>query len=77
MLLGFGCFALATATTLMVNVPIDEIMSGWTAATLPADWTQIRDRWETFHTLRTFLCLGGVAATLAGSLLSTRCTDRS
>ena len=59
----------ATAITLLVNVPIDELMAGWTLATLPADWTQIRDRWESFHTLRTFLSLGGLAATLAGSLL--------
>jgi hypothetical protein len=68
-LAGFACVAVATATTLLVNVPIDEMMAGWTAATLPADWTQIRDRWETYHTVRTFVTLGGLAATLAGSLL--------
>lgn len=51
------------------DVPIDEMMAGWTVATLPADWMQIRDRWETYHTARTFVTLGGVAATLAGSLL--------
>ena len=51
-------------------VPIDEMMASWTVATLPADWTQVGDRWETYHTIRTFLSLGGIAATLAGSLLS-------
>ena len=72
LLAGFACVAGATAITLLVDVPIDEMMAGWTLATLPADWTQIRDRWETFHTIRTFLSLGGVAATLAGSLLPAR-----
>ena len=66
---GFTCVVAATAITLLVNVPIDTMMAGWTHATLPPDWTQIRDRWETFHTVRTFLSLGGLAATLVGSLL--------
>ena len=68
-LAGFACVVAATAVTLAVNVPIDRVMAGWTVASLPDDWTQVRDRWETFHTLRTFLTLGGVAATLAGGLL--------
>jgi uncharacterized membrane protein len=72
LLAGFACVMGATAITLLVNVPIDAMMAGWTLATLPADWTQIRDRWETFHTIRTFISLGGVAATLAGSLLPAR-----
>ena len=68
-LVGFVCVAVATSTTLLVNVPIDEMMAGWTASTLPADWMQIRDRWEAYHTARTFVTLGGLTATLAGSLL--------
>ena len=69
LLAGFACFVGATAITLLVNVPIDQVIAGWTLSTLPADWTQVRDRWETYHTARTFLSLGGIAATLAGSLL--------
>ena len=69
MLAGFACLVGATAITLLVNVPIDQVIAGWTLSTLPADWTQVRDRWETYHTARTFLSLGGIAATLAGSLL--------
>jgi hypothetical protein len=68
-LAGFVCVAVATATTLLVNVPIDVMMAGWTATTLPADWMQIRDRWEAYHTARTFVTLAGLAVTLAGSLL--------
>jgi uncharacterized membrane protein len=69
LLAGFACFVVATAITLLVNVPIDGMMAEWTVATLPPDWAQVRDRWETYHTIRTFLSLGGLAATVAGSLL--------
>ena len=54
-LLGGACVVAATAITLAVNVPIDEMMAGWAVTTLPSDWHQIRDRWELFHTIRTFL----------------------
>ena len=63
------CVAVATATTLIVNVPVNEMMAGRTVATLPAEWMQVRDRWEADHTARTFVTLGGLAGTLAGSLL--------
>jgi uncharacterized membrane protein len=69
LLAGSACFVGATAITLLVNVPIDQVIAGWTLSTLPADWTQVRDRWETYHTARTLLSLGGIAASLAGSLL--------
>jgi uncharacterized membrane protein len=72
LLAGCACVVGATVITLLVNVPIDEMMAGWTAATLPADWTQVRDRWEAYHTVRTFLSLGALAITLAGSLLRVR-----
>ena len=61
-----------TLITLLVNVPIDGLIAGWTVATLPADWREIRDRWEVFHAARTFLSLAGLACVLAGSLLPTR-----
>jgi uncharacterized membrane protein len=57
--------------TLSVEVPIDSKISGWTAATLPPDWQHLRARWADFHTLRTFLSLGAVAAA-AGAALTTR-----
>jgi hypothetical protein len=76
-LAGFVCFTVATATTLLVNVPIDEMMAGWTIATLPGNWTQIRDYWESFHMLRTFVTLGGFGVTLAGVLLASDVVTRS
>jgi uncharacterized membrane protein len=54
--------------TLAVEVPIDELIVTWTEATLPPDWQEIRGRWAAFHTLRTFLSLGAVAAAVAAGL---------
>jgi uncharacterized membrane protein len=54
--------------TLAVEVPIDNMIAIWTEARLPSDWEQIRARWSTFHTLRTFLSLGAVAAAVAAAL---------
>jgi uncharacterized membrane protein len=54
--------------TLAVEVPIDNQINNWTVDTLPADWTAIRSRWASFHTLRTFLSLGSVAAFIGTAL---------
>lgn len=51
-------FILALIITLTIEVPIDNQIKTWTAATIPADWEDIRDRWEKYHTIRTFLSLG-------------------
>ena len=61
--------------TLAVEVPIDNLIATWTEATLPADWKEIRARWAAFHTLRTFLSLGAVAAAV-GAGLTARTADQ-
>jgi uncharacterized membrane protein len=61
---------IAMGITLVVNVPIDRQIQSWTTATLPADWTAIRDRWEFYHGLRTFVSVLALAC-LFGSTLST------
>jgi hypothetical protein len=58
-----------------VEVPIDNLIANWTEETLPADWQVIRARWSTFHTVRTFLSLGAVAAAV-GAALTVRTRDR-
>jgi uncharacterized membrane protein len=59
-LIAFVMFVIAIAVTLLIEVPIDNQIRVWTPASLPADWTVIRDRWESFHVLRTFSSLGGL-----------------
>jgi uncharacterized membrane protein len=58
----------ALAITLSVNVPIDGQIAGWTPGTLPADWQAIRDRWEFYHGLRTFLSVVGSGCLFASAL---------
>ena len=43
--------------TLLVEVPIDNQIKTWTAETIPSDWGAIRERWQYFHTARTFVSL--------------------
>src|SRR5262249_26332168 len=55
--------------TLLVNVPIDNEIKRWTPRDVPDNWTEIRDRWQTFHTVRTFASLAGLACALASVLV--------
>jgi uncharacterized membrane protein len=65
---GLALFILALLVTLLVNVPIDSRIHQWTLATLPRDWEAIRDRWEFYHTVRTFAALAGLGCALASAL---------
>ena len=42
--------------------PLNTEIASWDPATIPSDWTTIRDRWELWHTI-TFV-LSGIALTL-------------
>ena len=44
--------------TLIVLVPIDNEIKIWDIESMPSNWESLRDKWEWFHTLRTFLCMG-------------------
>jgi uncharacterized membrane protein len=72
---GFGAVALvllvaAMLITLVVNVPIDRQIHGWTTDTLPPAWEATRDRWEFYHVTRMALSLAGLAC-LFGCVLAT------
>ena len=69
LLAGFLLMVAALAITLVVEVPIDNQIKAWTAATLPGDWRSIQSRWELFHTIRTFLSIAAVVAvTISGAV---------
>ncbi len=71
LLAGFLLMVAALAVTLLVEVPIDNQIKIWTAATLPGDWRSIQSRWELFHTIRTFLSIAAVvAATVSGAVVA-------
>lgn len=67
-LAGMMFFVAALAITLAVEVPLDNQFSQWTLSTLPADWQQLRDRWELFHVIRSWFAVIGFGLLLAGAL---------
>ena len=69
---GFVLMVVALVLTLGVEVPIDNQIQDWTAATLPADWRSIQSRWELFHTIRTFLSIGAVVAATISATVTPR-----
>jgi len=74
-LVGLLLMITVMAITLIVEVPIDNLIATWTETTLPSEWQQIRARWAAFHTLRTFVALAAVAAAV-GAGLTVRTTVR-
>jgi len=52
----------ALLITVLVEVPIDNQIKTWTAETIPSDWRAIRERWQCFHTARTFASLASFAS---------------
>jgi len=67
-LAGLALMVGVLVVTLAVEVPIDNDINKWTVDTLPTYWMAIRSRWAAFHTLRTFLSLGSVAALIGAAL---------
>lgn len=56
-LTSFICLFIALLITLLFEVPIDNQIKTWTVLTAPSNWEIIREKWGTFHGLRTFASL--------------------
>src|SRR5215211_3052726 len=72
LLAGFVLMVAALAITLAVEVPIDNQIETWTAATLPDDWRSIQSRWELWHTIRTFASIAAVIAATISAVVAPR-----
>ena len=35
------------------NKPIDDMVLNWTSGSLPSNWAELRDKWWSFHIMRT------------------------
>ena len=75
LLAGFLLMVVALVVTLAVEVPIDNRIEDWTAATLPADWRSIQSRWELWHTVRTFLSIAALVAATINTAVWARRND--
>ena len=60
----FVLLVLVFVTSLAINVPINGDQADWSVQAPPADWADIRDRWQLAHVVRT------VCAVLAFTLLT-------
>jgi uncharacterized membrane protein len=65
---GFALFIAALVVTILVEVPIVKQIVTWTAATLPENWQQLRDRWGAFHIIRVVAGIGGLALLVGGAI---------
>jgi uncharacterized membrane protein len=69
---GFVLMLAALVITLAVEVPIDNQIETWTAATLPGDWRSIQSRWELWHAVRTFASIAAVVAATISAVVAPR-----
>ena len=60
-LLSFVLLIVTLLITLIVLVPIDNEIKEWTSTNLPKDWGNMRNKWKTFHAIRTFTSLASFA----------------
>ena len=43
--------------TVMVLVPLDNVIKMWTTTTIPTDFKEIQLKWKSYHAIRTFFSL--------------------
>ena len=67
-LAGLGCGLAALAITLTVNVPINALQMAWDPQAPPADWAQVRERWQAAHAARTAASLAGFGCQILAAL---------
>ena len=65
------CLVAAGLVTRLGNQPINELVMGWSAATLPADWEAIRDNWRNLHLVRV-VCSIAALAMLSAAIVTRR-----
>lgn len=64
------------ATTLAINLPINSDQTSWAVQHPPADWADVRDRWQLAHLIRTIAALLAFGV-LVGSAVRQRSPSRS
>jgi hypothetical protein len=67
-LLALLCMAAGGIITRFFNQTINAEVIGWTATTVPANWTALRASWWNWHIVRTLFALAGFALSIAAVL---------
>jgi len=61
-----AAYIAALTSTVIFNVPVNLATGRWDPQHPPENWKQVRDRWEIFQGLRSWLLLTGFVLTCAG-----------
>ncbi len=69
---GIGCFLAMLGVTFAGNMPINRRVLEASPDAPPADWRELRARWDRWHTLRNALNFAGLGLLLAGVLSDER-----
>ena len=69
-LIALVLMSIALVITVAIEVPIDNMIKVWTVETLPSNWMLLRERWEYYHVIRTFISIGAFGFLLSGALAS-------
>jgi len=64
----FTLLVVTLIITVGVEVPIDNQINTWTPENPPANWSALRDRWELYHTIRTFTSIASFGCLTAALL---------
>lgn len=56
--------AIVALISIGFNLPINAQQTGWADHGIPADWSAVRDRWQTAHTVRTVTAMAAFAILL-------------
>ena len=67
-LIALLCSALLTASTLLINVPINTEVLTWSSQAPPVNWAEVRDRWNQAHVFRTVLAVVALACQILAAL---------
>jgi uncharacterized membrane protein len=62
------CLVAAALVTRFGNQPINAIVMTWNPQSPPAEWTQLRDTWWRWHTVRASAGIVGLGLTLLAVL---------
>jgi uncharacterized membrane protein len=66
--LAFAFLIAQLVITLVGNVPINDQISSWSPDNPPAEWQEVRDRWNLFNNLRTMFLVAALGVQLGGLL---------
>ena len=66
--IAFLLMVITLIITVAVEVPIDNQIKTWTESTLPADWESLCNKWDQFHTIRTFTSIASLCFLILGTI---------